>query len=783
MSGILLPLNAQNGAWEVVCDTVANNYGYSYKDVYRDGDILSVESRGAGNQFRCTRMSPDMRDQRWSFEYRFDSLLVSNASFMFKVANLFVTQFFIDSKDQIWIQVRMDHSAIFNHVYIICIGAQGQLISTCRLDLDGIRWDFHERITFQETSDGVFFYDASGGRRSSEDSILLGGFTINASSELQLESVLNIQNSDYLNAYLQVKPRKAKLLLYDFGWASTFHLAIIDQQKHSMNAWKFTSPSSGFLYSAEWWSDSTMILIFSDSQLSPITNDLNVLVCMVDLQGKVLWSKKLLNVAILKWGEYSHERRLQDSITQAIFIPVSSTDQPASGFIKLDARNGSILDQFFWQNPDYVQQQSIVQIIANQFHVQMVDGALRNTSNVSTTYLVNNPDDTESCFKAEHCNISSLPANVILEPVVVPIFDLNPEYGHRPGQNLFYQISPAQTTVSPKCEMIQPLKDILWVTDQEEYCPLDTPGIVLNNIGFNTKIEWSINGFSTNPVSVNQDTFFLAGNFSQNNEILLQLRRLGCTWDQRIILPIIEEPSLDFPSDTTFCSGNDLTLILPKMQGYDVTWQEGSGTIIADKAGEYLYYLVNENVGCRFSGSIRVREDRIPENILDVSQNLCEEDLRKYIKVNFEDSFDSAYWLEFPEQSYDQTDIHIEGTYNLVVSSGACTDTVQTDVNFVKCSICSFYIPSAFSPNADGINDLWTVIYPCEDPVTDFQLKVFDRWGSKVFEANNIFKSWDGTFMNAHMSAGVYTYMLEIQAEVNGQILTSYTKGTVTLLR
>src|SRR5690606_12328841 len=155
------PLNAQPGAWEVRCDTVASNYGYSYKDLYRDGDILSVESRGAGNQFRCTRMSADMTDQRWSFEYRFDSLLVSNASFMFKVANLFVTQFFIDStdqiwiqvsdpfspvsksdffidsKDQIWIQVRMDHSAIFNHVYIICIGAQGELISTCRLDLDG----------------------------------------------------------------------------------------------------------------------------------------------------------------------------------------------------------------------------------------------------------------------------------------------------------------------------------------------------------------------------------------------------------------------------------------------------------------------------------------------------------------------------------------------------------------------------------------------------------------------------------------------------------------------
>ncbi|MBK7427590.1 MAG: gliding motility-associated C-terminal domain-containing protein [Saprospiraceae bacterium] len=538
-----------------------------------------------------------------------------------------------------------------------------------------------------------------------------------------------------------------------------------------------------FLYSAEWWSDSTLVMIFSDSQLSPITNDLNVIVCMVDVQGKVLWSKKLVNVAILKWGEYSHEERLQDSITQSLYIPVSSTDQPTSGFVKLDARNGAFLDQFFWQNPEYIQQQSLVQFIGNQFHVQMVDGTLRNTSNVSTTYLINKPEVIESCFRVEHCSISSLPAIVELESVVVPIFDLNHNYSHRPGQALYYEISPTQIAVTPKCEMIQSLEDILWLADQTAYCPQDTLGIVLNNIGFNTEIKWSLNGISLNPISLNQDTFFLAGSFSQNDELLLKLRRLGCTWDQRITIPIIEPPLLDFPHDTSFCSGNNLTLMLPNMLDYVVSWSEGSGTIIADKAGEYIYFLIHDPLGCKFSGSITVREDRIPENILNGSQNLCEEDLRKLIEVNFEDEFDMAYWLEFPELLYDQIDVKEEGIYNLVLRAGACRDTFQTEVLFVQCSICSYYIPGAFSPNADGINDQWTLIYPCDEPVTGFHLKLFDRWGSKVFESNDIHQSWDGTFRNTDVSAGVYIYMLEVQAEVNGQIVTSNKNGTVTLLR
>jgi gliding motility-associated-like protein len=783
ISGILLPLNAQTGSWEILCDTVAGNYGYSYKDVYQNGDILSVESRGAGNQFRCTRMSADMTDQRWSFDYKFDSLLVSNASYMFKVVNIFVTQFFIDSKDQIWVQVRMDHSAIFNHVYVICIDADGKLISSVRLDLDGIKWDFHERITFQESSDGVVFYDASGGRRSSEDSILLGKFNINSTSELQLESVLNIQNSDYRNAYLQVKPRGGNLLLYDFGWASTFHLAIINQQKNTMNAWKFSSPASGFLYSAEWWSDSTLIMIFSDSQLSPLTNDLNVIVCMVDLQGKVLWTKKLVNVAILKWGEYSHEERFQDSNAQALYIPVSSLDQPTSGFVKLDARNGNILDQFFWQNPDYIQQQSLVQIIGNQFHVQMVDGTVRNASNVSTTYLINNPAAPESCFRVKHCNITSVPANVVLESVAVPIFDLNNNFGHRPGQNFYYQISAAQISVSPHCEIIQPLEDIQWSSVQTEYCPQDTLGIILSNIGFNTEIEWLLNGLLLNPVSVSQDTFFLAGNFSQSDELLLKMSRLGCNRDQRIGVSILEMPAIDFPADTSFCYGQDLTLVLPEMSSYDIKWHEGSGSTIVDQAGEYEFFVVNEAFGCKYPVSIDVQEDRIPENMLDPYLNICEEDLKRKIIVNFEDSIDMAYWLEFPEIPYTQVYLEKEGYYNLVVSSGACRDTFQTEVNFVKCSICSYYIPTAFSPNDDGINDFWGVIYPCTDPVTSFHLVLFDRWGSKIFESFDIQKRWSGAYKNTDAKVGVYSYMLEIQAEVNGQILTSTKKGNVTLLR
>lgn len=86
-------------------------------------------------------------------------------------------------------------------------------------------------------------------------------------------------------------------------------------------------------------------------------------------------------------------------------------------------------------------------------------------------------------------------------------------------------------------------------------------------------------------------------------------------------------------------------------------------------------------------------------------------------------------------------------------------------------------VPNMFSPNGDGIND---VFYVYGNNVRDIRLTVFNRWGEKVFDADSMYKGWDGTYRNVAQSPGVYTYVVEFTFLDNQKLQK---QGTVTLVR
>jgi gliding motility-associated-like protein len=88
-----------------------------------------------------------------------------------------------------------------------------------------------------------------------------------------------------------------------------------------------------------------------------------------------------------------------------------------------------------------------------------------------------------------------------------------------------------------------------------------------------------------------------------------------------------------------------------------------------------------------------------------------------------------------------------------------------------------YYIPNAFSPNGDGYND---VFYVYGKAVSTLKIIVFDRWGEKVFESNDLNFGWNGVHKGVLMPPGVFVYYAEISFE-NGDKVEE--KGSVTLLR
>ncbi|MEO8087960.1 MAG: gliding motility-associated C-terminal domain-containing protein [Bacteroidota bacterium] len=87
----------------------------------------------------------------------------------------------------------------------------------------------------------------------------------------------------------------------------------------------------------------------------------------------------------------------------------------------------------------------------------------------------------------------------------------------------------------------------------------------------------------------------------------------------------------------------------------------------------------------------------------------------------------------------------------------------------------SIFIPSAFTPNEDGINDSFGVK---GEGIQNFKMLIYNRWGEVVYSSTNPTEHWDGKFNNQPVENGVYVY--EVFAKGYGKHPKA---GSVTLLR
>jgi gliding motility-associated-like protein len=114
--------------------------------------------------------------------------------------------------------------------------------------------------------------------------------------------------------------------------------------------------------------------------------------------------------------------------------------------------------------------------------------------------------------------------------------------------------------------------------------------------------------------------------------------------------------------------------------------------------------------------------------------------------------------------------------------NNGCGDTSSVTVRVNRRQ--TLFVPNVFTPNGDGVNDIFTV-YAGGDVRTIKRFLVFDRWGELVHEASDfapgsVDGGWDGTFKGKKMNPGVFVYYVEAET-IDGQ--TTVRKGDVTLAR
>ncbi|MGZ3866511.1 MAG: PKD domain-containing protein, partial [Bacteroidia bacterium] len=121
------------------------------------------------------------------------------------------------------------------------------------------------------------------------------------------------------------------------------------------------------------------------------------------------------------------------------------------------------------------------------------------------------------------------------------------------------------------------------------------------------------------------------------------------------------------------------------------------------------------------------------------------------------------------------------GTYPVqlvVIAKNGCADSITKYI--VIQDEYSIYVPNAFSPNSDGVNDYF---FAKGEGIKDFKMYIFDRWGNQVFFSDDIYKGWDGRYQskgNDIVQEDVYVWKIDVKFKNNQSKLL---KGTVSLIK
>ena len=136
-------------------------------------------------------------------------------------------------------------------------------------------------------------------------------------------------------------------------------------------------------------------------------------------------------------------------------------------------------------------------------------------------------------------------------------------------------------------------------------------------------------------------------------------------------------------------------------------------------------------------------------------------------------------WMSFNSRESSPTYVFQEaGVYGLMLmvkNEFNCWDTVMRTITVESDFVA--YIPNAFTPNGDGLNDTF---YPVMRGVKQFELQIFDRWGELIFKSTEANQLWDGSFQGQECKQDVYNYKLVL---LNVKREEKVYSGSITLYR
>lgn len=295
----------------------------------------------------------------------------------------------------------------------------------------------------------------------------------------------------------------------------------------------------------------------------------------------------------------------------------------------------------------------------------------------------------------------------------------------------------------------------------------------------NTDFTWTISGGGVITSGANSDTVMIRWNRVGSFDITLHAinRISGCdsTITMRVTSDSIQRPVVAMNAFgcapvAVMMNGNSTSPV------YSYSWNFGDGNYsnnpnplhVYTQSGRYTVRVnVQTNFGCRDSASSIVVVHPNP-----VAHFTIRDEVDHFmagldnIQLQNQSGGASVYQWDFgngevsddfePEITYNEPGIY---TIKLIVmNSHGCRDTIlhPLEVRVPE----EIYIPNAFTPNGDDVNDFFTMTFL---NIKEASVIIYNRWGEKIFVTNDLHFKWDGTVKGRMVQGEVYVYLVEAE--------------------
>ncbi|MBR4135308.1 MAG: gliding motility-associated C-terminal domain-containing protein, partial [Bacteroidales bacterium] len=245
---------------------------------------------------------------------------------------------------------------------------------------------------------------------------------------------------------------------------------------------------------------------------------------------------------------------------------------------------------------------------------------------------------------------------------------------------------------------------------------------------------------------------------------------LGCRAESDLFtIDLYPQSSVEFGDDSTLCELATLLLDATQPHPAGYLWQDQSTntTYTVYEDGQYWVVVTDHCLGASDTINIGYLSDFAVD--LGPDTTLCE---GRTLTLSANVPFCDYEWQDGSTQS--SYIVRHPGIYSVTASNQCFEHGDDIVVEYEPCEQ-ELWMPNSFTPDGDGLNDLFLPVFSYPDEVEEFEMAIYDRWGSVLFMTQEKDRGWDG----AGVPDGVY--VVHIRYKTKRQAPQDVTKSVVLM--